>query len=320
MTTQYDRVSYPDKVQFASEPDDHDEVGHETGNGIYNDYTVQIQPKQYREPFKIACFRIERTRRTAFVLFGILAVLIMVILIIVIAAHAHTSANNAANKRRYGLFAYPKAKDGSSVISFNNKSYDSYKHYFENIEAQITAYDTVTQENQLDKYVKCNYVNMTAENLTAGQVCMQTFITFGPNCQHVNLYGYMENKPCILLILRLNEHAKPSVYSASNEEVKKIVDESASQKYIAVTCEGKTDKGPVTIETEYHPKLGFPQFFYPGKNDKSFIDPAVMVQFRSLQSNVEVKVRCTAWVNNDENTSPQDYGSIFSTEFTLKLT
>ena len=38
-----------------------------------------------------------------------------------------------------GLFAYPKAKDGSSVISFNNKSYDSYKHYFENIEAQITG-------------------------------------------------------------------------------------------------------------------------------------------------------------------------------------
>lgn len=322
MTTQYDRVSYPDKVQFASEPDDHDEVGHETGNGIYNDYTVQLQPKEYREPLKIACFRLERTRRTAFILCGILVVLILLILVIVIAAHANTSANNAAeaNKRKYGLFAYPKAKDGSSVIAFNNKSFDSYKQYFENIETQIIDYDTVFQESQLDTYVKCNYtMNKTAEHLAAGQVCMQTPITFGSNCRHVNLYGYMENKPCILLILKLEEGVIPGFYSASNEEVKKIVNQSASEQFIAVTCEGTTDKGPVTIDTEYHPKLGFPQFFFPAK-DKAFINPAVMVQFRSLQTNVKVKVRCTAWINTDGNTSPQDPDSIFSTEFTLKLT
>ena len=92
MTSQYDRVSYPDKVQFASElEDEHDGVGHQTGNGIYNDYTVQITPKPYTESFKIACFRIEKTKRSAFIICGILAIVVLVI-IVAATVHGHIQA------------------------------------------------------------------------------------------------------------------------------------------------------------------------------------------------------------------------------------
>ena len=94
MSNQYDRVSYPDKVKFASDMEEEDGVGHRTGNGIYNDYTVQLAPKQYSEDFKIACFTFQKTRRTAFILCGVLVVLVMVVLIIIIAASSHTSKQN----------------------------------------------------------------------------------------------------------------------------------------------------------------------------------------------------------------------------------
>ena len=101
MAKQYDRVSYPDKVQFASDMEEDEGVGHQTGNGIYNDYTVQLAPKQYKEDFKIACFTFQKTRRTAFILCGAVVVLVMVILIIIVAASSHTKPSPQALKK-YG--------------------------------------------------------------------------------------------------------------------------------------------------------------------------------------------------------------------------
>ena len=74
----------------------------------------------------------------------------------------------------------------------------------------IADYDVIKQEANPDTYVKCAS-NRTSESLSAGEVCMQLPTTFGAACQHVNLYGYDDEMPCVLLILKL-----VSSWSASN--------------------------------------------------------------------------------------------------------
>lgn len=325
MTNQYDRVSYPDRVQFAELEDDQ-EVGHQAGNGIYNDYTVQITPKEYRDSFKIACLRLEKTKRTAFIIFGIAIVLILVLLIIVVVAVVHAKKNQKAQsvtRDEYGLLAYPVDKDEKPVIAFDPAAYSSFSKYVENIEFHLKDYDVLMQDANPDKYVICSE-NMTSGSLEEGQVCMQTPITFGRYCRHVNLYGYPEERPCVLLVLKLNKDMKPSAHISdddSNAELKKTLDKLAADGLIPLTCEGKTETdrnnmktlptgtNNSTTEIEYHPHMGFPLYFFPVRNDSSYINPAVMVQFRSVKMNVDVTIRCTAWVLDN----------IISTEFTLRM-
>lgn len=333
MTNQYDRVSYPDKVQFASElEDDHDGVGHQTGNGIYNDYTVRIPPKLYTESFKVACFRIEKTRRTAFILCGVLVLVILVIIIAVAAnGHIRSQSGNKPPQSKQGLVAYPYLEDGSSVISFDPMDYNSYNKYIENMEFHMNDYDIIKQESHLESYVVCAW-NRTAESLSEGQVCMQTPITFGPYCQHMNLYGFKDEQPCVLLVLKLEEGVKPEPYdvnSVTDPALKNKLSDSVKNGMIPIRCEGKTEadrknmmitdvsNNNSTTDIQYHP-TGFPLYFFPVKSNSNYINPAVMVQFRSVKMDADVTVRCTAWVK-DGDKSPQDDGSIYATEFTFRM-
>ena len=91
MSSKYTKA-YSDKTHFSVPSDAHeysDEPHHQNGNGIYNDYTVDLHPKEYSSTFKIACFRFTNTRRTKCILFGGLATL-CVFLIVVIAIASGT--------------------------------------------------------------------------------------------------------------------------------------------------------------------------------------------------------------------------------------
>ena len=72
-------------------------------------------------------------------------------------------------------------------------------------------------------------------------------------------------------------------------------------------------------EMDYNPKMGFPLYFFPLKSGSDYISPAVMVQFKSLQMNTDITVRCTAWARNFNNGKPQDPDSAYSTEFTFRI-
>ena len=75
--------------------------------------------------------------------------------------------------------------------------------------------------------------------------------------------------------------------------------------------------GTAKTEILYNPQ-GYPLYRFPVKSDSKYIYPAVMVHFRTVKMDTDVTVRCTAWVK-DGDRSPQDDGSIFSTEFTFKM-
>ena len=80
-----------------------------------------------------------------------------------------------------------------------------------------------------------------------------------------------------------------------------------------------TDIASGTTKTEilYNPQ-GYPLYRFPAKGDSRYINPAVMVHFRSVKMDADVTVRCTAWVKDGDG-SPQEDGSIYSTEFTFKI-
>ena len=92
----YDRVEYSDKAHFSTPSDDHhysDEPrrnGARTGNGIYNDYTVELKPKPYGNPNKVLCCECKITKGVKFIIMaGAVVVFLMALVLIIISAIAH---------------------------------------------------------------------------------------------------------------------------------------------------------------------------------------------------------------------------------------
>lgn len=65
-----------------------------------------------------------------------------------------------------------------------------------------------------------------------------------------------------------------------------------------MSCEGqhpndKENIGKITVT----PK-GFPNYFYPYKNDDGYLSPLVAVQFESPIKNKLINIECIAWATN----------------------
>lgn len=104
----YDRVAYSDKRPFSSEEyaDDpsHPEKRHVNGNGIYNDYTVEVEPRTVK-PLKFLCFTCKNTKRAKFVMICSGLVLLVCIVLVVVSAVAHAKhSKNSPPAKQYGRY------------------------------------------------------------------------------------------------------------------------------------------------------------------------------------------------------------------------
>lgn len=61
----------------------------------------------------------------------------------------------------------------------------------------LTVYNTYSYDK--DPYMECK----NGEEVPDGKVCVQKMATFGEECTHLNHYGYLQGRPCVLLTLKL---------------------------------------------------------------------------------------------------------------------
>ena len=102
----YDRVAYSDKRPFSGEEyaDDpfYKDDKRTKGNGVYNDYTVEVQPAS--KPAKFMCFTCKNTKRAKYTMIAALIVLFLCIVLVVVSALAHVnhSTPDPKPKRQFG--------------------------------------------------------------------------------------------------------------------------------------------------------------------------------------------------------------------------
>ncbi|XP_060597649.1 sodium/potassium-transporting ATPase subunit beta-like [Ruditapes philippinarum] len=326
----YDRVDYSDKAHFSSPSDEHhysdDPVrnGTRNGNGIYNDYTVELKPKPYRNSIKVLCCECKNTKRVKFIMAGAVVVFLLALILIIISAIAHHKQQQAnKGSPAYGLFAYGPDKNG--LISFSPRDHMTYMNYFNRLESSLADYSTLRQSANLDRYIHCD------DNTTKvphGKVCMLTMEKFGDNCQHFDMYGINEERPCVLLVLKPDDNITPQPFDftdGKNADIKEKIGDRFSSKSVAVSCEGKTAKDQAlmmrdnyTAMVDYNPPKGFPLFYFLEREADGYLYPAVMVQFNTVPPNTQVNIVCTAWAKNFNNGQPQS-SQKYSTEFAILL-
>lgn len=330
------KYTHPDKINFRT-PEDaeyHDHDHHvlngkhsSNGNGIYNDYTIDLQPQTYKEPLRVCCFKFQNNKRTKFILVGATLVVVLSLILIIVAAAGHHGSSNQqqpAQIKEYGLIAY--GPDLNGRIEYNPTNSKSYMQVFNRLEHQFGDYSTVKQVNDLDSYMICND-NTT--NVPKGKTCMLTEIEFGPNCHHYNMYGIIEGRPCVLLVLKLPDSEMPVPFNLSdpkNKELASQLEVNNTDNAVALTCQGKTEDDRKLIgenkfagpPISFHPGNRFPMYFFKWRSSPKHLAPAVMVQFNTIPSRHEVTVRCTAWAENFNNGQPQN-SEVYSTEFVFSL-
>lgn len=321
----YDRVEYSDKTHFSTHSDEHhfsdDPV--RNGNGVYNDYTVELKPKTYNPTFRFLCCECKNTKRVKFIMAGASVVFCMALVLIIISAVAHHKASKQTSNKKYGLIAY--GPDESGLVSFNPGDHKTYMGYFNRLEAGVADYNTLMQAANLKKYIPCND---SFTKIPEGKVCMFTLEKFGERCQHYDMFGISEARPCILLVLKPEKELMPKPFDftdGKNAEIKAMLENKTSDKSIPVSCEGKTEQDKALMnkidfpnKIDYNPANGFPLYYLLQRETEGHIYPAVMVQFNSIPTHQKVTVKCTAWAQNFNDGAPQN-SEVYSTEFSIIL-
>ncbi|WAR07700.1 ATPB1-like protein [Mya arenaria] len=296
----YDQVGYSDKQpisssnEFTDDPyGNRDPNGNGHGNGIYNDYTTEIKPKQYNQGFSFLCCSCQNTKKVKFILAASVVVVILSVVLIIISAVAHknkdkdgSGAGQPQITKLNGLFAY--GPDDTGLLELHVSDHGLYMPYVNRMEGKMQD-----------------------------QACMQTAETFGENCQNFKLYGALELRPCILLVLTLEADHIPEPFNLSDpanayteEDKKALVLHTANG-----TSENMLDGGAFV----YSPKNGFPTYFYAQKTrGLNYISPGVMVQLNHVPVNQKVTIRCTAWAKNFHDGHPET-SNVYTTEFSVLL-
>ncbi|KAL5009940.1 hypothetical protein ScPMuIL_012245 [Solemya velum] len=324
MESKYDKVAYPDSAYLATS--EHGDFG----TGVYS-----VSYKDYRREntFKLACFRIhKRRKRTIYFVCGMVVVLVIIIGIIIALTGSRTNAGQPAvhkmmDDKKIGLDFYPKPLDGSNLIKFSMKS-STYMQYTKNLDYHVHVYSPMEQSGK--EYDRCN--NNTRPE---GKQCRFDMQDLG-ECSNMNQYGYGEQRPCVLLMLKPPNGTKPVLFEPDNIEVNKYFQPQWSPNanetfgtrwspdHVAVSCRGETrddvkfmgKSEPVLkfIPIAYMPANGFPMKFYPAVSNPNYRYPGVMVQFNTILTNKRVSVKCTAWAKNFNNGHPET-----STEYTASF-
>lgn len=325
----YDRIGYSDKEHFSAPSDaqeykDDNSNCHPNGNGIYNDYTVELKPKVYGAPFRFLCCECRNTKRLKFVILGALITLVLSVILIIVSLAVNKSASGSAPKpKEYGLIAYGPDENGK--ISFNPAEPATYASFLDILKSPLSAYK-FHEHAKTDGYILCDE---NTANVPEGKVCILNLDQFGENCQETNLFSIDQGRPCILLVLKLEPNTVPVPFNLTGSQnlvVKEKLASNHSENSVGISCDGKNkaDRDAMTGSignlrpVTYHPD-SFPLYYFTqNRHHPKYVDPAVMVQFNTIPANRNVNILCTAWAENFNYGHPES-SPVYSTTFTIYM-
>ncbi|TRY67875.1 hypothetical protein TCAL_06434 [Tigriopus californicus] len=146
-----------------------------------------------------------------------------------------------------------------------------------------------------------------------GQICqVESSNLMKDNCTKDASYGYKDGKPCVLLKLNRIYGWVPELFANSSD-----LPEEAPQSLITyikekeksndpmvgnmvwLSCEGENPADRENIgEIEYKPYPGIPKYYFPYKNQKGYLSPAIFAHFTNPKHGVLISISCRAWAKN----------------------
>ncbi|XP_071135537.1 sodium/potassium-transporting ATPase subunit beta-like [Mytilus edulis] len=323
MESKYDRVDVPENLYLHSE-NEHNE---DFGTGVYPISVISRKSNLKSDTVKVACFRMRRKSR-CFLMIGGVIFLIIVILLIVVASN-HNGSDKAPARviepsfaeeiKLKGLMFEPNV-DNSPLIHYSIRDMKTYQKYLNQLDFYMYDYSAIQQQTS-------DYVNCVNESAPDGKACRLTAHDFGSHCTHINVYGYQEGRPCVLLMLKLDNDTTIDPFTSKDTEIKKRLHDRWSADHIGITCDGETaldrehmghedfwyENSVKQDDITYKPPTGFPIWSYPKKNPHYKV-PAVMVHFNTVRTNHLVTIKCVAWAKSFNNGKPQD-SKMYSVRF-----
>ncbi|XP_052087580.1 sodium/potassium-transporting ATPase subunit beta-like isoform X2 [Mytilus californianus] len=352
MESKYDRVDVPDNLYLHSDDEPND-----FGTGVYPISVISRKSNLKSDTVKhvkVACFRMRRKSRCFLMIGGVIFLIIVILLIVVASNHngndkapaisitvieeikLKVASNHKGNDKApaivptikeetklKGLLFEPNV-DGSPLIHYSIKDMNTYHKYLNQLDFYMYDYSAVHQQTS-------DYMNCVNKSASDGKACRLTSHDFGSHCTHTNVYGYQEGRPCILLMLKLDNDTNIEPFTSKDTEITKRLKDRWSDDHVGITCDGETaidrehmgheefwyENGVQETDIMYSPPTGFPVWFYPKMNPHYKV-PAVMVHFNTIRSYHLVTIKCVAWAKSFNNGKPQD-SEMYSVRFQIYM-
>ncbi|KAK7576327.1 hypothetical protein V9T40_012613 [Parthenolecanium corni] len=211
----------------------------------------------------------------------------------------------------------------SSLIWYQGTSNDSFRFWVDSLTQFLDVYKKPGQTpGQGQNIFNCYYNQLP----NPGQVCFVDVKLLGP-CTEENFYMYHLSSPCIILKLNRIYGWRPQYYTDPKElpddmppELKKNITDIAlsgdSNKRLElntvwVSCAGESPAdsefiGPVT----YHPRQGFPGYYFPYENSEGYLSPLVAVHFKRPKPGILINIECRVWAKNIHYRRRDKQGSV----------
>jgi len=198
-----------------------------------------------------------------------------------------------------GFQPWLKEDPESTLIKFNPKDRESYRHYTDVMDKYFEKYE------KTNKTRECSGTASNSDIIKDGKLadseqeaCRFNLKAFqDAGCLKSNDYGFKIGQPCVIVSLNRLIGWKPEDYDSAN------VPEPISKRYkkgnIAFSCGGQHEVDrEVEGQIEYVPKEGIDGRFYPYAVMENYHQPIAMIKFKSLPPNRVVMIECRAYAKN----------------------
>lgn len=197
----------------------------------------------------------------------------------------------------------------STLIWFRHGANGDWEPWVNRLQQFLDAYEDGRQEGYI---MHCDWNKPP----TDGKSCHFSIKKI-KNCTKEMNFGYHEGHPCILIKMNRIFDWAPVAYNTTNypsEMPQFLIDEMKKPEHgpsVWLSCEGET---PADIENmgpiSYTPYPGFPAYYFPYKNKKTYLAPFVFVEFLKPTPGVLISIECKAWAMNIEQNRAERRGSV----------
>jgi len=221
----------------------------------------------------------------------------------------------------------PDSHIDSTLVTFRHgSSVGNFEGWVKDLDSFLADYRKGSESAKSSpEIVECGFNIKPGE----GQICkVNPKELMQGSCTPDNKYGFQDGTPCILLKLNRIYGWNPEPYKNSSDlpdhapaQLKKYVqalEKSSNAEEAAMvgrviwfTCEGEN---PADIENMgemiYYPYQGVADYYYPYKNQRGYLSPAVFLNLKNPKKGVLLSVECKAWAKNIRHNSMDRQGSV----------
>ncbi|XP_070495200.1 uncharacterized protein [Chironomus tepperi] len=228
--------------------------------------------------------------------------IILGILVIAIVALGCVAILQMSNNVQSKLEVIPNPED--NLISYSSTSNKEFEKYTLQIDQLLNKY----RSKPVGNVYSCDDHSLPDQE---DYVCDVDIRQWAP-CVQENHYSYHRSSPCVFLKIKKTPFWEPKYVNTSDppEKMPAFLKEYISNDYLKnnravwLSCEGENDVDKENIgPINYLPRLGFPYYYFPYKNQQGYLEPLIAIQFERPTRGVVIFVKCQIWTQDSNDSA-----------------